>query len=132
MVFTEKGEDDGPALPEELAGPLRALQDAARRIAQVSVDCKIEMEPEEYVASFRSGMMEVVFAWVNGAKFADICAMTKQFEGTTIRVIRRLEELCRQLGDAAKAIGDSALETKFKDASSKMRRDIIFAASLYL
>lgn len=73
-----------------------------------------------------------VLAWVNGAKFVDICTMTKQFEGSIIRVIRRLEELCRQLSDAAKAVGDEALERKFKEASAKMRRDIIFAASLYL
>jgi ATP-dependent RNA helicase DOB1 len=59
-------------------------------------------------------------------------ALTTQFEGSVIRVIRRLEELCRQLADAAKAIGDEALEAKFKEASAKMRRDIIFAASLYL
>lgn len=58
--------------------------------------------------------------------------MTKQFEGSIIRVIRRLEELCRQLSDAAKAIGDESLQAKFRDASAKMRRDIIFAASLYL
>ena len=73
-----------------------------------------------------------VLAWVNGAKFVDLCTMTKQFEGSIIRVIRRLEELCRQLSDAAKAVGDEALERKFKEASSRMRRDIIFAASLYL
>ena len=98
----------------------------------MSADCKIEMDAEEFVSGFRPGMMELVFAWVNGAKFVDVCGMTKEFEGTIIRVIRRLEELCRQLADAAKAIGDEALERKFKEASSKMRRDIIFAASLYL
>jgi superfamily II RNA helicase len=38
----------------------------------------------------------------------------------------------RQLGDTAKGIGDTALEEKFRDAGAKMRRDIIFAASLYL
>lgn len=131
-MYTEKGDDEAPPLREELSGPYRALQDAARRIAQVSQDCKIEIDVEEYVQSFRSEMMELVFAWVNGAKFIDICAMTKQFEGSIIRVIRRLEELARQLSDAAKAIGDGMLEKKFKDTSAKMRRDIIFAASLYL
>jgi superfamily II RNA helicase len=38
----------------------------------------------------------------------------------------------RQLGDAAKAIGDGVLEEKFREACTKMRRDIIFAASLYI
>jgi ATP-dependent RNA helicase DOB1 len=132
LVWTEKGDDEGPALPEDLAAPLRQLQDAARRIAQVSADCKLELDAEEYAGSFRSDMMELVYAWATGAKFVDICSMTKQFEGSIIRVIRRLEELCRQLGDAAKAIGDTALEGKFKDASARMRRDIVFAASLYL
>lgn len=134
MVYTEKssGDDDAAPLREELAGPLRQLQDAARRIAQVSQDCKIEVDPDEYVEKFNSGMMELVYQWVNGARFVDICALTKEFEGSIIRVIRRLEELTRQLADAAKAIGDEALEGKFREASTKMRRDIIFAASLYL
>jgi ATP-dependent RNA helicase DOB1 len=133
LVYEEKGnDDDAKPLREELAAPLRAVQDAARRVAQVSADCKVELDAEEYVSSFRPEMMELVFAWVNGAKFVDIATMTKQFEGSIIRVIRRLEELCRQLADAAKAIGDEGLEAKFKEASVKMRRDIVFAASLYL
>ena len=91
------------------------------------------LDETEYVTSFKPQMMEVCWAWCRGAKFVDICSMNaKEFEGTIVRVIRRLEELCRQLGDASKAIGDEALETKFKEASAKMRRDIIFAASLYL
>jgi ATP-dependent RNA helicase DOB1 len=77
-------------------------------------------------------MMELVYSWTNGAKFVDICGMTKEFEGTIVRVIRRLEELTRQLADAARAVGDEVLEAKFREASTKMRRDIIFAASLYL
>jgi len=137
LVYTEKKKDEkegegGPPLREELAAPLRTLQDAARRIASVSTDCKIPLDATEYVDSFNPGMMEMVYAWVKGARFVDIAAMTKEFEGTIIRVIRRLEELTRQLADAAKAIGEEALEAKFKDASSKMRRDIVFAASLYI
>ncbi len=130
---SEKDDKDKPApLKEEFAGPLRGLQEAARRIATVSNDAGLEVNVDEYVASFNPGMMELVAAWVGGARFVDIAAMTKEFEGTIIRVIRRLEELTRQLGDAAKSIGDEALEAKFKDASAKMRRDIVFAASLYL
>ena len=130
---SEKDDKDKPApLKEEFAGPLRGLQEAARRIATVSNDAGLEVNVDEYVASFNPGMMELVAAWVGGARFVDIAAMTKEFEGTIIRVIRRLEELTRQLGDAAKSIGDEALEAKFKDAIAKMRRDIVFAASLYL
>lgn len=132
FVSNEKGDEDGGPTREELAAPLRALQAAARRIAEVSQDCKLPLDTEEYVKSFHADCMELVYAWVNGAKFVDICGMTKQFEGSVIRVIRRLEELTRQLADAAKAIGDMELSKKFAEASTKMRRDIVFAASLYL
>ena len=61
------------------------------------------------------------------------CARPLQCHATAVAVApRRLEELMRQLGDTAKGIGDTALEEKFRDAGAKMRRDIIFAASLYL
>ena len=69
---------------------------------------------------------------MGGAKFVDIASMTKQFEGSIIRVIRRLEELCRQLGDAARGIGEDRLSALFLEASARSRRDIVFAASLYL
>lgn len=134
LIYTEKSSaatEDAP-LRDALAPLKKILQDTARRIGQVSVDCKLDLDIEAYVEGFNTGMMELVYAWVNGARFVDICTMTKEFEGSIVRVIRRLEELTRQLGDAAKAIGDESLEAKFKDASAKMRRDVIFAASLYL
>mgnify|MGYP002385843904 FL=1 len=46
--------------------------------------------------------------------------------------MRRLEELLRQLCAAAKAIGNSELELKFSEAIARIKRDIVFAASLYL
>ena len=96
-------------------------------------DAKIPVDVLEYVGQFKKDMMPLVYAWVNGAKVADICKMSKKlFEGTVIRVIRRLEELLRQLAQAAKFIGDTALEEKFTEAGTKIKRDIIFAASLYL
>jgi ATP-dependent RNA helicase DOB1 len=46
--------------------------------------------------------------------------------------MRRLEELLRELTVAAKAIGNAELEAKFADGITKIKRDIVFAASLYL
>ena len=46
--------------------------------------------------------------------------------------MRRLEELIRQLMLAAKSIGNTDLENKAAEAIVKIKRDIIFAASLYL
>ncbi|KAJ1974857.1 ATP-dependent RNA helicase mtr4, partial [Dimargaris xerosporica] len=131
FVFQEKSEGT-VRLRDELEGPLRVMQEAARRIAKVSLECKLELDEEDYVQSFRSDLMDVVYAWCNGATFAQICKMTDIFEGSIIRAFRRLEELLRQMSAAAKSIGNTELETKFADAILKIKRDIIFAASLYL
>ncbi|ORX78294.1 antiviral helicase [Basidiobolus meristosporus CBS 931.73] len=131
FVFQEKSEQ-APKLGEELAGPLRMMQEAARRIAKVSQESKLNVNEEEYVQSFRSEHMDVVFAWCNGAKFSQIIKMTDTFEGSLIRGFRRLEELLRQMCAAAKSIGNTELENKFADGINKIKRDIVFAASLYL
>jgi len=77
-------------------------------------------------------MVEAVFAWCKGVKFVDVQKLTGSFEGTTIRTLRRLEELVRQITSAAKAIGDHELEAKFEEGSKLLKRDIVFCSSLYL
>lgn len=58
--------------------------------------------------------------------------MTDVYEGSLIRLFRRLEELLRQIGQAAKVMGNEELEKKFETALGKVRRDIVAAQSLYL
>ncbi|KAI9597618.1 antiviral helicase [Syncephalis fuscata] len=131
FVFQEKS-DQTTKLSEELAGPLRVLQETARRIAKISKESKLEIDEEEYIASFRPELMDVVYAWCNGAKFSQVIKLTDVFEGSLIRAFRRLEELLRQMSAAAKAIGNTELEVKFAQGITKIKRDIVFAASLYL
>ncbi|MCO5560310.1 hypothetical protein L7F22_013922 [Adiantum nelumboides] len=116
----------------ELAIPLRKMQDTARMIAETQRECKLEIDTEEYVQNFRPFLMDVFYSWSKGATFADICKLTDIFEGSIIRVARRLDEFLNQLGEAARAIGDSSLEEKFSAGSESIRRGIIFANSLYL
>lgn len=61
-----------------------------------------------------------------------ISKMTDVYEGSLIRVFRRLEECLRQMAQAAKVMGSEELETKFETALTKVRRDIVAAQSLYL
>lgn len=77
-------------------------------------------------------MVYLVYEWARGVKFAELCQMTDMFEGSIIRVMRRLEELLRQCGCAAKAMGDMGLLEKFTRAGELLKRDIVFAASLYV
>lgn len=58
--------------------------------------------------------------------------MTDVYEGSLIRLFRRLEELLRQIAQAAKVMGSEELERKFEEALTKVRRDIVAAQSLYL
>ncbi|XP_039272874.2 exosome RNA helicase MTR4-like [Styela clava] len=131
FIFEEKAKDI-PKLSEELSGPLRKMHEAARRIAKVSIEAKMTIEEEEYVESFKWTLMDVVHSWCNGANFGQICQMTDTFEGSIIRCMRRLEELLREMCHAAKAIGNTQLENKFAEGITKIKRDIVFAASLYL
>ncbi|XVF14705.1 hypothetical protein REPUB_Repub09cG0084400 [Reevesia pubescens] len=85
-----------------------------------------------FLSSFRPNIMEAVYAWAKGSKFYEIMEITLVFEGSLIRAIRRLEEVLQQFILAAKSIGEIDLESKFEEAVSKIKRDIVFAASLYL
>lgn len=121
-----------PTAANELAAPLKQMQDFARRIAKVSVECKLELDEEAYVEKFKPTLMDVVLAWCKGASFLQLCKMTDVFEGSIIRCMRRLEELLRQMVQASKTIGNTDLENKFSEGIRLLKRDIVFAASLYL
>lgn len=131
FVWQEKLQD--AAKPrDELELLFTQLQDTARRIAKVQLECKVQIDVESFVSSFRPDIMEAVYAWAKGSKFYEIMEITQVFEGSLIRAIRRLEEVLQQLILAARSIGETELETKFEEAVSKIKRDIVFAASLYL
>lgn len=57
---------------------------------------------------------------------------TEIFEGSIIRVARRLDELMQQLARAARVIGDEGLAQRFEESDETLRRGIMFSASLYL
>lgn len=133
LVFDEKSNGSSAAkLQQELSGALRQMQQLARRIARVSCEAKLELDEEEYVGQLKPALMDVVSSWCDGTSFGEVCAMTDVFEGSIIRCMRRLEELLRQMVQAAKGIGNTDLENKFSEAIRLLKRDIVFAASLYL
>lgn len=49
-----------------------------------------------------------------------------------MRVLRRLEELVRQASAGAKIMGDAELTALFADVTTRIKRDVVFAPSLYL
>ena len=64
--------------------------------------------------------------------FAALAALAPLQEGAVVRCIQRLEELCRELRRAARMLGDPGLAATMEAASGCIKRDIVFAASLYI
>lgn len=131
----------GTKVPEDMQSSLGVLRETARRVGKVAADCGIASDAQEYAESFRPDLMEVVLAWCRGAKFADISLRGKDekkntgtsfFEGSVVRAIRRLEELLRQVGAALTTVGDIDLAQDFEAACALLKRDIVFANSLFL
>lgn len=63
--------------------------------------------------------------------FAEIAELTDVQEGTIVRCIQRLDEVLKEVRQAARIVGDSVLGSKMEKASLAIRRDIVFTASLY-
>ncbi len=57
--------------------------------------------------------------------------MVSYFIGVIVKCIQRLDELCRDISKAARVVGDPRLNELMRDISTLIRRDIVFAASLY-
>ncbi|VEL40558.1 unnamed protein product [Protopolystoma xenopodis] len=93
------------------------MQITARRVARISSECRLHIKEEAYVNSFKPHLMDLVVAWAEGANFSSICQNTALFEGTIIRSLRLLEELLRQMANAARSIDNAILEAKFTDGT---------------
>jgi antiviral helicase SKI2 len=63
--------------------------------------------------------------------FKNITDLTDVLEGSIVRCIVRLDETCREVKGAARMIGDPLLYKKMEEAELLIKRDIVFAASLY-
>jgi ATP-dependent RNA helicase DOB1 len=132
FVHKEGQNEGGIKIQDNMTSPYQKLVSTARKIARVCIESNIDLEEEAFVKSFNPALIEVTYMWASGARFADICRVTEIFEGSIIRSLKRLEELLRQLASGALAIGNNELKTLFENGANKIRRGIVFAASLYL
>jgi ATP-dependent RNA helicase DOB1 len=72
FVLSEKVEVRQPLKDEALTTPLKIMNAIARRIAKVSQESKMPIVEEDYVMSFKSELMDVVYSWAKGANFMEI------------------------------------------------------------
>ncbi|GCC33681.1 hypothetical protein chiPu_0012151 [Chiloscyllium punctatum] len=130
LVFQQKTQVE-PELNEVLRKGIERIRGVAERIATLQRECSLRESVEDYVEQFKFGLVEVVYEWAQGLPFAEITRLTDVQEGIIVRCIQRLNETCRDVRNAARIIGDPTLNAKMEQASNLIKRDIVFAASLY-
>ncbi|EAY84566.1 hypothetical protein OsI_05937 [Oryza sativa Indica Group] len=132
LVFQQRNTSE-PSLTPKLADARKRIYDTAIRLGKLQREFKVPVDPEEYARdNLKFGLVEVVYEWAKGTPFADICELTDVSEGLIVRTIVRLDETCREFRNAASIMGNSALHKKMETASNAIKRDIVFAASLYV
>lgn len=104
----------------------------ASRLNRIQNECGVPVSNEDdFVEQLHFGLVEVVYEWSKGISFTVIKQLTDEQEGIIVRTIQRLDEVCNNLSNAAKIIGDTILASKMEHCSTLIRRDIVFAGSLY-
>ncbi|CAG8494958.1 1278_t:CDS:10 [Ambispora gerdemannii] len=134
FVFQEKQEKHEIAsklTPPSLEEGREIIFDIAKRVAEVQHKHGLPISPDDYLRSFNFGLVEVVYEWACEKSFLEVKELTDVLEGSIVRCITRLDETCREVRNAARIIGNHSLYKKMEDAQMLIKRDIVFAASLY-
>jgi antiviral helicase SKI2 len=135
LVYQEKSRDD--VFDSELSEPLleccKRMQKIATNLGQLQKEHGLDIDPIEFCdGSLKFGLVHVVYEWALGVTFKNICDLTDVQEGSIVRCITRLDELCREIRNCARVVGNPTLYRKMEVASMAIKRDIVFASSLYV
>jgi len=132
LIYTERKSDEKITKNEELAAAFMQMKQVAEKVGNIRTEINANESLDEYVNKFKPDMMDITYQWCNRATFGEICKATEIYEGTIIRCFRRVDELVKELISAAKLINNKEMIEKLMEIEKNMRRDIVFAASLYL
>mmetsp|Transcript_10536 Transcript_10536/g.15210 ORF Transcript_10536/g.15210 Transcript_10536/m.15210 type:complete len:254 (+) Transcript_10536:325-1086(+) len=137
LIAQEKTSDEEETQLSELP---RNLIRCCNRIKSIAYDFGalqkhhgLLVDPGDYVDGvLKFGLVQVVHEWALGVPFCNICELTMIQEGSIVRCITRLDELCREVRNCARVAGNPTLYQKMEAASAAIKRDIVFASSLYV
>ena len=130
LVFQQKYCSEAN-LTEDLAKGVEQFQKVAKKIGEMQCDCGLKETVGDFVDQYKFGLVEVVYQWARGLPFNKIMELTDVQEGVVVKCIQRLVETLKDVKNAARTIGDPDLYEKMDKASTAIKRDIVFAASLY-
>jgi antiviral helicase SKI2 len=134
LVYQEKKDEELSAeLPPRLVHCCEEMKKIATNLGQLQKEQGLDVDPGEYCdKSLKFGLVHVVYEWALGVPFKNICELTDVQEGSIVRCITRLDELCREVRNCARVVGNPTLYRKLEAASTSIKRDIVFASSLYV
>jgi antiviral helicase SKI2 len=131
LVCQEKPNDTQPLtsrmeIAKEQIGDIKAILEGLQEKLGVRVDIS-DSKP-----SVNFTLAAAVYEWARGVSFNKIADLVNVQEGKIVRCITRLDELCKDVRNAARVIGNPSLYRKLEAASECIKRDIVFAASMYI
>lgn len=134
LLYQQKSEDNlTMEVPESLVNCCDRMKTIALHLGQLQREHGLDIDPLDYAdKTLRFGLVHVVYEWALGVPFSNICELTDAQEGSIVRCITRLDELCREVRNCARVVGNPTLYRKMEAASVAIKRDIVFAASLYV
>lgn len=133
LIFQERNAaDDETQLTPRLEAAQEKVQGIAEALAILQMEHYLDIDPQEYISQLNFGLVEVVYEWARGMEFKDICNLTGVQEGSIVRCISRLDEVCREVRNISRLIGNPRLFRKMEIASESIKRDVVFATSLYV
>ena len=130
---SDEGNNEESSIPEILSKPWEEISKIILKIFDISIECGRDLDREKFFKKFDGSFIHLTYNWACGSSFIDIVNdFPDVFEGGIIRTMKRTEEILRQAQRAANVMGNSELEIKLLSSIQCIKRDIIFAASLYL
>ena len=145
-LFVAKGKaNKQQSLPNGLKDAMDRLKALAGRLAAKQLEAGVLESSTDlgsgtqcagadaYVCTvLNESMVEAAFHWANGASFDGLRDHTTLAEGDIVRIISRLEELCKEVRSAARLLGDALLGRKLDSVLLAIKRDVVAAPSLYM
>lgn len=109
-----------------LQGECAKLIDLEKRFGVIDTEPDMEKRLNFY-------FYELMYGWACKKPFNEIVQENPGIdEGSIVKMVNSVERICVQVKTAARNLEDAALAKKMEEASTLIKRDIIFTPSLYL
>lgn len=119
-------------VPEKFKEKVQFMYEVAENLQMEMEDHQIDIQDDFVYYYVNPAAVMAVYKWAQGEDFIEVMKYAGDIlEGQLVRVILMTNELLKSFMTASKLIGYVELSEKFNQAIEAIKRDIIFAASLY-